>query len=216
MKTSNTIQLIQEDAASSKVSLKRLKVQDGGPIVETMVVIVGLVILATSLLIQLDLDRSRAVRLLLDMNIVKEALTRAKLDMGAIPSNLTALWVRSNATSTNMYDGFDGATSWNGPYMKQQPVDASNAIKNVAISDAVTITLNREATYVPTNVDDNTWIYYLRANNVPNAVIKKALKLCTGSEDASIVNFVDVPCRATLGTDTTEYGTIDLRVDDSS
>ena len=183
--------------------------------IELMVVVAILGILAAFAMSKMDTSSSKATRLFNDMNTTKGALLRAKMDMGALPSNLTALWVKANASAANMYGGMNGTVSWNGAYMESQPVDSSNAIKSVAIADTTIFNITREAASAATNGGNYTWVYYLRATNVPNTIIYKFLKQCAGSEDATAVTFVNAPCRATPGTGTTEYGTVDLRVDDS-
>jgi prepilin-type N-terminal cleavage/methylation domain-containing protein len=194
---------------------QRVKKQRGVTLVEVMIVVGILGIFGAFMMSKQDTSNSKATRLYGDMNTAKAALIRAKMDMGAFPSNLTALWLKTNATAANMFGGLNGTTSWNGAYMEQQPVDSSNAIKNPSVSDAVIFNISREAAAPATNGGNYTWVYYLRASNVPNAVINKVLKQCTGSEDATAVTFVNATCRATLGTGATEYGTVDVRVDDS-
>lgn len=193
----------------------KIKKQRGMTLIELMVVVGIIGVIAAIFAGTADTSNSKATRLYSDMTTIKNASLRAKMDMGAIPSNLTALWTRTNATSANMFGGTNGTTSWGGPYMEQQTVNSSNAVIDSAVSDAVTITINREAAAAATNGGNYTWVYYLRASNVPNAIIRKALKQCAGSEDATATTFLNASCRATLGTGSSEFGTVDLRVDDS-
>ncbi len=192
-----------------------IKKQRGMTLIELMVVVGIIGVIAAIFAGTADTSNSKATRLYSDMTTIKNASLRAKMDMGAIPSNLTALWTRTNATSANMFGGTNGTTSWSGPYMEQQTVNSSNAVIDSAVSDAVTITINREAAAAATNGGNYSWVYYLRASNVPNAIIRKALKQCAGSEDATATTFLNASCRATLGTGSSEFGTVDLRVDDS-
>ena len=193
----------------------RLEKERGMTMIELMVVVAILGILAAFAMAKMDTSTSKATRLYNDMSTTKGALLRAKMDMGAFPTNLTALWIKANASAANMYGGLNGTTSWNGAYMEPQPVDSSNAVKSVAIADTTIFNITREAASAATNGGNYTWVYYLRATNVPNTIIYKFLKQCAGSEDATTVTFVNAPCRATPGTGSTEYGTVDLRVDDS-
>lgn len=205
----------QTSQVASKLRFKKLKNQRGFSLIEIMIAVGVLGVLAAFMMSKMDTSSSKATRLYNDMMTTKSALVRAKMDMGAIPSNLTALWNRSNATGVNMFGGLGSTTSWNGPYMEPQPVDSSNAIRDSAVSDSVIFNITREAAAASTNGGNYTWVYYLRAYNVPNAVIYKVLKQCAGSEDASTVSFVTAPCRATPGTGGTEFGSVDIRVDDS-
>lgn len=194
---------------------RRSNKQRGFTLIELMVIVGVLGVIAAFFTSMADTSSSKATRLYNDMSTTKGALLRAKMDMGAFPTNLTALWVKANASSANMYGGLNGTTSWNGAYMESQPVDSSNAIKIVAIADTTTFNIGREAASAATNGGNYTWVYYLRATSVPNTIIYKFLKQCAGSQDATAVTFVNSPCRATPGTGSTEYGTVDLRVDDS-
>lgn len=205
----------KSNAALHKPRPRRIQKQLGMTMIELMVVVAILGILAAFVMSKMDTSTSKATRLFNDMNTTKGALLRAKTDMGAIPSNLTVLWIKANATGANMFGGLNGTVSWNGGYMEPQPVDSVSAIKSVAIADAATINIAREAAAATTNGGNYTWVYFLRANNVPNSIIYKFLKQCSGSEDAATVSFVNAPCRAVPGTGSSEFGTVDLRVDDT-
>lgn len=209
------LQYQDEAQKPSREQLSQVHKQRGLSMIELMVVVAILGILSAFTMSKMDTSTSKATRLFNDMSTTKGALLRAKMDMGAFPTNLTALWVKANASAANMYGGLNGTASWNGAYMESQPVDSSNAIKSVSIADTATFNISREAAAAATNGGNYTWVYFLRANNVPNPIIYKFLKQCAGSEDATAITFVNAPCRATPGTGSTEYGTVDLRVDDS-
>lgn len=127
-----------EAPEANREQLSRSNKQRGFTLMELMVIVGILGVIAAFAMSTADTSSSKATRLYNDMSTTKGALLRAKMDMGAFPTNLTALWVKANASSANMYGGLNGTTSWNGAYMESQPVDSSNAIKIVAIADTTT------------------------------------------------------------------------------
>lgn len=156
-------------------------------------------------------DKSRATALNTSMDSVAGAMERAKADMGCYPSVPGVLWDSTQATAANMYCGLSGLVTWSGPYLKKSPTDTTGA--NLMIptqGDTAYITIAREAT-ASTGLGYN---YYIRAANIPNAVITKALQVCNGKEDAT-VTFSNAKCRATLGTGSTSSGTFDRLVEES-
>jgi len=190
------------------------KGQRGMTLIEIMVVIAVLGMLAGVFMSQYSGDKSKATRLLTNMKVVADATNRAKMDIGGIPSRVSVLWSRTDATAGNMFNGVAGTTSWSGPYMERQPVDASNNIEERAIGDATTISIAREAASA-TNGGNFTWVYYLRAANVPNAVIAEFIKTCANTETIANATFANGQCRATPGTGATEVGSVDFKIADS-
>ncbi|MBD8051081.1 prepilin-type N-terminal cleavage/methylation domain-containing protein [Limnohabitans radicicola] len=188
--------------------------QRGMTLIEIMVVIAVLGILAGVFMANYSGDKSKATRLLTNMKTLSDATNRAKMDMGGIPNRLSVLWNRTDATAGNMFNGIAATTSWSGPYMERQPVDASNNIQEQAISDATTITIAREAASA-TNGGNFTWVYYLRATNVPNAIITEYIKSCANTDVVANATFANGKCRATPGTGATEVGTVDFKIADS-
>jgi prepilin-type N-terminal cleavage/methylation domain-containing protein len=191
-----------------------LRTQRGMTLIEIMVVIAVLGLLAGVFMSQYSGDKSKATRLLTNMKTVSTATNRAKMDMGGIPNRLSVLWNRTDATAGNMFNGIAGTNSWAGPYMERQPVDASNNIQEQAIGDATTISIAREAASV-SNGGNYTWVYYLRASNVPNAIITEYVKTCSNTDTVASATFANGQCRATLGTGATEVGTVDFKIADS-
>jgi prepilin-type N-terminal cleavage/methylation domain-containing protein len=183
-------------------------------LIEIMVVIAVLGLLAGVFMSTFSGDKSKATRLLTSMKTVSDATNRAKMDMGGIPNRLSVLWTRTDASAGNMYNGIAATNSWSGPYMERQPVDASNNIQERAISDATTISIAREAASAA-NGGNFTWVYYLRASNVPNAIITEYIKACSDSDAVATVSFANGKCRATLGTSATEVGSVDFKIADS-
>jgi prepilin-type N-terminal cleavage/methylation domain-containing protein len=191
-----------------------LRTQRGMTLIEIMVVIAVLGLLAGVFMSQYSGDKSKATRLLTNMKVVSDATNRAKMDMGGIPNRLSVLWTRTDAIAGNMFNGVAGTNSWSGPYMERQPVDASNNIQEQAIGDATTITIAREAASA-SNGGNFTWVYYLRASNVPNAVITEFIKTCANTDTVANATFANGQCRATPGTGATEVGTVDFKIADS-
>jgi len=188
--------------------------QRGMTMIEIMVVIAVLGLLAGVFATQFSGDKSKATRLLTNMKTVASATNRAKMDMGGIPNRLSVLWTRTDATAGNMYNGIAGTNSWSGPYMERQPTDASNNIQEQAIGDSTTIAISREAASVA-NGGNFTWVYFLRASNVPNAIIQEYIKACANTDVVANATFANGQCRATPGTGATEVGTVDFKIADS-
>jgi prepilin-type N-terminal cleavage/methylation domain-containing protein len=209
-------QACQVSAAQQTIlqRLRPLRAQRGMTLIEIMVVIAVLGLLAGVFMSQYSGDKSKATRLLTNMKVVADGTNRAKMDMGGIPSRLSVLWTRADAIAGNMFNGVAGTNSWSGPYMERQPVDASNNIQEQAIGDATTITIAREAASVA-NGGNFTWVYYLRAANVPNAVITEFIKTCANTDTVASATFANGQCRATPGSGATEVGTVDFKIADS-
>jgi prepilin-type N-terminal cleavage/methylation domain-containing protein len=196
-------------------SLPQKRRQRGYTLIEIMVVIAVIGLFAGFFITQFSGDKSKATRLLSDMKLVADATNRGKMDMGGIPNKLSVLWNKTDAIAGNMFNGVAATNSWSGPYMERQPTDASNNIQEQAIGDSATITIAREAANAATNGGNYTWVYYLRASNVPNGVITEFIKTCSNTDTVANATFVNGSCRATPGTGATEVGTVDFKVADS-
>lgn len=166
-------------------------------------------ILAALMVSSFSGDGSKATALLNNMGVMSDGLNRAKMDLGGFPNRLSVLWSKADATAGNMFNGVAGVNTWNGNYVESQPVDANNKVIAQTISDGAVIEIQREA---GTNY---AYAYFLRASNVPNAIITELLKKCTGSDSVANATFANGKCRATPGTGTTEFGTVDYKVAES-
>lgn len=173
------------------------------------ITIIGIMLAAMSGMVKTD--RSKATSMMSSMSSMSSAMQRAKADMGCYPKVPGALWDSILPTATNMYCGLPGLVTWAGPYLEKQPVDSTGAqLQTPKYGDSSYITINREAT----PAGGLGWYYYLRANNIQNAVISEALQVCNGKTDSS-VTFSTAKCRATLGTGGVEIGTFDVLVEES-
>jgi prepilin-type N-terminal cleavage/methylation domain-containing protein len=193
---------------------KQAHKQKGFTLMELAVVLGVIAVLASVIIGSFSGDSSKATKLLADMTTLGNSVNRAKMELGGIPSRLSVLWTRNDAVAGNMFNGIAATTTWGGPYIERQPVDASNNITVSTVADAATISINREAASAA-NGGNYTWVYFLRASNVPNPVITEYIKKCAGTDTVANVTFANGKCRATLGTGATEFGTLDLKIADS-
>ena len=188
--------------------------QRGFSLMELAVVLGIIAVLASVMIGSFSGDSSKGTKLLADMTTLSNSVNRAKTELGGVPNRLSVLWDRTDATAGNMFNGITATTTWNGPYIERQPVNASNHITVSTIADAATISINREAASVA-NGGNYTWVYYLRASNIPNPIITEFIKKCSGTDVVANVTFANGKCRATLGTGATEFGTVDMKITDS-
>lgn len=196
---------------TSAVRQRRHQSQYGATLIEVLIVITILGLLVGGIASVVKTDRSKATGMLTSMSAMSTAMQRAKADMGCYPKIPGALWDGTQPTATNMFCGLAGLVTWAGPYLEKAPVDSTNAqLLTPKYGDSSYITINREAT----PAGGLGWYYYLRANNIQNAVITEALQVCNGKTDSS-VTFSTAKCRATPGTGGTEVGTFDLIVEES-
>lgn len=196
-------------------SRKRKAKQNGFTLIELIIVLSVIVVLATFVASKFSGDSSKAVKLFADMKTLSDSVQRSVVDLGGVPSKLSVLWNRADATSSNMFNGITATNSWNGPYIERQPTDSNNAITETSIADSTTIAIAREAANLSTNGGNYTWVYYLRASNVPNTIIIEAIKKCANTDTVANATFVNGPCRATIGSGSVEYGTFDVKISDS-
>jgi len=188
--------------------------QKGFTLMELAVVLGIIAVLASVIIGSFSGDSSKATKLLADMTTLSNSINRAKMELGGIPSRLSVLWTRTDATTGNMFNGIAATTTWGGPYIERQPVDASNNITVTTVADAATISINREAASAA-NGGNYTWVYFLRASNIPNPIITEFIKKCAGTDVVTNVTFANGKCRATPGTGATEFGTVDMKITDS-
>lgn len=193
--------------------------QGGFTMAEMIAVLVVIAVMTTVALRLFSGEGTRATRLLVDMKTFSDGISRIKLDTGSIPRRMDVLWDQSQATGANMFGGAGGQNGWNGPYVERMPVDATNAQRPIqlnAIADGVLVTIEREAASAA-NGGQYTWVYYMRAANVPNAIITAYMQKCTNLDEAGALasTFLNSSCRATPGTGANEFGTVDFKVTDS-
>lgn len=186
-------------------------VQRGFTMVEMMITLAIIAILATLLATQFSGDGSKATKLLADMTTIKGAMLRMQADTGGIPENLTALWVRDNANTDNMFNGIAVTNTWAGPYLENVPVTGAT-INADEIAEGARISSEREAASAD-NAGQMRWVYFLHATDIPRGVIEELLKKCNGNDNLN-ATFATGKCRSTVDGDA-EIGTIDLRVADS-
>ncbi len=198
-------------APNAALGLRRHRSQRGFTLLEVMIVVAIIGILIGGIAQMVKTDRTTATTMLTSMSGLSSAMQRAKANMGCYPKVPGALWDSTLPTATNMYCGLPGLVTWAGPYLEKQPVDSTGAqLQTPKYGDSSYITINREAT----PAGGLGWYYYLRANNIQNAVISEALQVCNGKTDSS-VTFSTAKCRATLGTGGVEIGTFDVLVEES-
>ena len=113
-----------------------------------------------------------------------------------------------------MFNGIAATASWNGPYLERQPTDAANLVTEADVADAATVSIAREAASAA-NGGNYTWVYYLRATNIPNPIITEFIKKCAGTDVVANATFANGKCRSTPGTGATEFGTVDIKIADS-
>lgn len=186
---------------------------------EVMAVLVVIGIMSTVALSLFSGESTKATRLLSDLKTYGDAVSRVKLDSGSIPRRMDVLWDRDQAIAANMFGGVGGQNGWNGPYVERMPVDTTNAQRPIqlnAVADGVRVTIEREAASA-TNGGQYSWVYFMRASNVPNPIITAFMQKCTnlGEDQALASTFLNSNCRATPGTGASEFGTVDWKVTDS-
>jgi len=206
------------DGAQPSLTLRHKK-QGGFSMAEVMAVLVVIGIMSTVALSLFSGESTKATRLLSDLKTFGDGVSRVKLDSGSIPRRMDVLWDRDQAIAANMFGGVGGQNGWNGPYVERMPVDTTNAQRPIqlnAVADGVRVTIEREAASAA-NGGQYSWVYFMRAANVPNAVITAYMQKCTNlGEDAALAStFLNSNCRATPGTGASEFGTVDWKVTDS-
>jgi prepilin-type N-terminal cleavage/methylation domain-containing protein len=176
------------------------KGQAGFTLIELLVGLAILTLLAVSVSGAFDGSRSRAQALVSAMSEVGNANIRFKADTGCYalhPEMLTSDATAADATTNTCNKNL--TTSWNGPYLSKVSLDTTNhVIKFDKISSGVGVSLPvPEAGGIGKR-------YYVRAINLPNDVVKRALQECNNDpvESLAAVEFNTKKCRGlTTATD---------------
>lgn len=185
--------------------------QGGFTMIELAFVIAIISIMAAAYLFTDSGARGKAVTMLSTMTESGNALMRLKSDTGCHTQRIDGLFNRSVNTAANTFCGNDLQSQWRGPYTKQFGTDASNRMTIDKIVASGTIEVRRDAAGLGRQ-------YYLRANNVPNDLIRQFLAECNGvALDAAVPStFAGNKCRGALGSASTETGTADLMFDETT
>jgi type II secretory pathway pseudopilin PulG len=166
-----------------------------------MAVLSVITIMAVIIGLNWNSAKSKATAMTESMGNVNKAVDIAVLDIGCYPTIPSVLFDSTQATAANSFCGVAASTTWNGPYLKAQPVDANGNIVMRNVSATSVMSIGR----VATTVNNMNWIYYTQVNNVPNDVLAQAMKLCSGSAtNANAGNIAaqlqTQPCGYTAGT----------------
>jgi prepilin-type N-terminal cleavage/methylation domain-containing protein len=198
-------------AATGRKPSGRNALQRGFTLVEIMVVIGIMAILSAVVMMTASTDSSKATALFASMTTTSDSLERMKMDVGCYPTDMSALWVRANASAANMWCGQDGTSAWDGAYLKTAPFDTTNqAIEVSNIAPNAEIAFSREAG------GSNGFYYFLHGTALPNAIVLDALLKCNGS-NSTAATFSTGKCRGTLGGGgAAATGTFDLMVEDAA
>ncbi|WP_297388914.1 prepilin-type N-terminal cleavage/methylation domain-containing protein [Acidiferrobacter sp.] len=158
------------------------KEQGGFTLIEIIVALAIIVILGTVLFFHFNMSKSKGQALITAMQGIGSAATRFNTDTSCMPTNTGELFNR-NLAGTNNYCGIDVASSWNGPYMADRPLDANNNVLLTSIGPSTSLKIV-EGAFLN---DGNTTQYAVEANNVPNAIADQAYVACGGAQSQCVV-----------------------------
>jgi prepilin-type N-terminal cleavage/methylation domain-containing protein len=174
--------------------------------------LVGLAILSVLALLAgnaFDGARSKAQAMLGLMRQVGDANIMLKNDTGCYVNRADALFNAEAAnTASYNYCGRSFGKAWSRPYLGRQEFNSTTgAIRAEKVGSGVEVSLRRENGGLGR-------IYFIRAENVPNDVIRQALIECLGDDEGN-PSFPANKCRAQLGSGTSEVGTFDMIYDET-
>lgn len=168
------------------------KHQAGFTLVELLVVIAIIGVLAGLSLLSFNGDKSKATELYAKMEQFGSAMMRVKMDVGCFPLVTGVLVQQSLATAANSSCDVDMITNWRGPYVKGNPVDATNNLLMSEIGDNAVLSVARGNDI---NGSGNTRQWYLAVNGVPTPVADQFMVLCNkGYTDAAKTTYKRGAC----------------------
>lgn len=150
------------------------KNQGGFSLVEILVALVLLVAATALTLYAFNGNKSKGQILYAAMGSTADAMERFNTDTSCYPTTTGALFEK--ALAANTLCGVSAVSSWQGPYLKAEPLDANNNILAQAIGPTTAMTL-----VVDNNIngDGNTTQYAIKATNVPNEIAAQAYTACS-------------------------------------
>lgn len=151
------------------------KHQSGFTLVELLVVIAIIGVLAGLSLLSFNGDKSKATELFAKMDQFGSAMMRVKMDVGCFPLVTGVLVQQSLATAANSSCSVDMQANWRGPYVKGNPVNATNNLLMSEIGDTAVLSVARGSNI---NGSGNTRQWYLAVNGVPTPVADQFMVLC--------------------------------------
>jgi len=144
---------------------------------------------------QEDPDKAKAVSMMQSANAVASGSARLRVEAGCFPTRPDALFVQASAVTSTC--GLDLRPKWRGPYVDNSPVNAAGDILCPNISTTCALSLRSAAGGAGNQ-------FFVRASNVPNNVINRALESCNGSTTAS-GKCIGVPGAGGTGTFDVKY-----------